>query len=901
MKHVILIFTLMQTSLMFGQNTWNKTSAKTTDDVVFVESRMPTMYQLFNINIDDLKSELAAAPNRFSNSPSESEIILSFPNRQGEFQAFKIMEAPMMDPELAAKFPMIKTYVGQGVDEPGALLYMSIGNDGLHVMIRGAGQPSLYIDPYTRDRAKYIVYSAADVPKIKSTNCLFEHEETLRGPANSGPDGSTRNVTDGKMREYNLAVATTIEYSAFHLTNQGIPPTATLAEKKAAVLSAITNTINRVKGIYESELGVTFVLNANQNDIIFIDSDNFTNSNADSLIDESQVEIDNAIGNANYDIGHTLSTGGGGLASLGGICTIDGFGATSRKAKAVTGLPNPIGDAFDVDFVAHEIGHHFGANHSYNGDGVGNCTTSNASTAAEPGSGTTIMAYAGICGSLNVQANADAYFHIVSIQEINDRLTNAGNFTHPFWIQCSSDTNTGNQEPVANAGNDYTIPKGTAFILEGSANDADGDPITYCWDQIDLEQPNVYPLVSTTTTGPLYRSFLPTTSPNRYMPAFATVYGGSLASTWEVTPTVGRNLNFSLTARDNRIDGGQTTSDEVLIAVSGVAGPFEVTSQNTTETWTTGESKTITWDVAGTTINDVNTANVDITLVDATGAVLDTLEASTANDGSHAITVPNIVSSDTRVKVSGVGHIFYALNDTVISVNTTPAYCESECASSGSTEYPDGTTLVNFNTINNASTGDSAYTDFKAMSTDVVRGQSYDLTVNVNTDGAFTEITRVWIDWNRNCILDDPGEEYDLGTASNTSDGPTSNSPLSIMVPVGAELGETRMRVSSAYNNGGFVPTSCSPSFFGEVEDYSINIMDVSTTINWIGVADTQWENPANWGGGIVPDMNSDVIIPYGVPFYPIVDENVIINTLELGSNASLTVTTGFNFEVKNP
>ena len=817
MKKIIFeVFLLLSAITAYGQGNWDKTIAESRDDVVFVASHIPYAYQLFSIDTSEINTTLQDAPMRYSSNLKNSNTILEFPNKAGKMQGFKIQEAPIMEAALAAQFPMIKTYLGQGIEDPTATLRMSIGTDGLHVMIRAADKAPLYIDPYTRNRNKYIVYSTDDLPDLSEFGCEFENEAPIR--TDSEMNTVDRNITDGKMRQYNLAVATTIEYSAFHLNNQNISAGASTSEKKAAVLSAITNTINRVTGIYETELGVTFVLNANETDIIFIDSDNFSNNNAYALIDESQVEIDNAIGNGNYDVGHTFSTGGGGLASLGSICT------NARKAKGITGSSSPIGDYYDVDYVAHEMGHQFGANHSYNGDGEGSCTTSNPATAAEPGSGTTIMDYAGICGSLNVQNHSDAYFHIVSIKEINTRFTNTGNYTHSSYLQCSTDTNTGNQEPVANAGNDYTIPKGTAFVLYGAANDPDGDAMTYCWSQIDLQQPNIYPLVSTTTTGPLYRSYIPTASPNRFMPKFETVFGGSLSSTWEVTPTVGRALNFSLTARDNRADGGQSTSDDMLVTVSNVAGPFEVTSQSTEESWTSGETKAITWNVAGTTANGVNVANVEISLIDNTGAILNVLKASTPNDGNESITVPATVNNNTRIRVKAINNIFYAINSAVIALNTTPAYCSNLCASSGSTQDSDGTTLVSFGTINNASSGAPAYSDYTSTSTNVVRGQSYSLTVNVNTGGPYTEDAKVWIDWNRDCDFADTGEEYDLGNAMDVGNGATSNSPLSITIPMTAALGETRMRVTSAYDDGSF-PTSCESNFYGEVEDYALNVL----------------------------------------------------------------------------
>lgn len=822
MKFFTTTFLLLFSIACFGQKVWEKTSKSTNDQVI--TTQLPNSYQLYDIDIVETKKILKNAPERFKTLLNETSTIFTIPNKEGELQSFKILEAPMLAPELAARFPMIKTYIGQGIEDPTAVLNLSIGTDGLHAMIRAAGKSPLFIDPYTKDRNKYISYSKADQPKQTEFVCGVTGEGLTTQPTVISTE---KNITDGQLRQYDLVIATTIEYSAFHLANQSIPSGATTAEKKAAVLSAITTTINRVKGIYETELSVTFVLNANEDSVIFIDSDNFTNSDADFLIEESQTEIDNAIGNANYDVGHTFSTGGGGLAAGGGICTI------SDKAKAITGSNSPIGDSYDVDFVAHEIGHHFGANHTYNGTGAGSCNTSEPGVTAEPGSGTTIMAYAGICNELNVQSNSDAYFHILSLKEINDRLTNTGDFTNTsFWLQCSINTSTGNNEPVTNAGSDYTIPQGTAFLLTGSSVDADGDAVTYCWDQLDLEQPNIYPLVSTTSTGPLYRSLEPIASPSRYMPKFETVYNGSLQSTWEVTPTVARSLNFNLTTRDNKASGGQSTSDDMLVTVASV-GPFGVSSQSTTEVWTDGESQAITWNVAGTTANNINVANVEITLVNSAGTVLSTLAASTPNDGSHSVTVPSLVANDVRVKVTAIGNIFYALNGAIIAVNTTLGYCNTLCPSSGSTSNADGTTLVNFGTINNPSTGAPDYSDFTAISTDLVRGQSYDLTINVDTDGSFQEATKVWIDWNRDCDFDDAGEEYDLGSVIGVDDGPAAGSPLSILVPADAELGETRMRVTSAYSGGGFNPTSCATNFLGEVEDYSLNVLETALPVEF--------------------------------------------------------------------
>ncbi len=816
LKKVLFSVFLLSTFMMVGQDNWKRSSIDEKDNVVFVQSHMPSQYQIFNLDLNEIKTELQTIEKRENVSLLNATTTMSFPDANGKMQRFKLLEDPIMEDALAAKFPMIKTYIGQGIDDRTATLRMSIGTDGVHVMVLASGKSALLIDPYTQDRSKYIVYSADKLPTKNDFVCGVQNSVDVQTTA-----VANKNAIDGKMRQYRLAVACTIEYSAYHLANQGVPATASLATKKAAVLSAIVNTVNRVTGIYQKETAVKFVLVANNSNIIFIDSDNFTNNSSGALIGESQTVITSVIGSANFDVGHTFSTGGGGLATLGSICKIN------QKARGITGSSQPIGDFYDVDYVAHEMGHQFGANHTFNGT-TGNCSGNrNISTSAEPGSGTTIMAYAGICAPGNVQANSDAYFNYFSLQEIYARLTSAPT--------CAAITQTGNNEPSANAGADKIIPKGTAFILEGQGIDIDGDAVTYCWEQIDTANNNV-PLQSTSTAGPTYRSFSPTTSPNRFMPAFATVAGGSVSSTWEVTPTVARTLTFALTTRDNRADGGQTKSDTKLIIVNGTAGPFTVTSQTANETWTTGQSKTVTWNVAGTNANGINTTAVDIMLVDGiTGSVLSTLMTGTVNDGSQVITVPNITSTNAKIMVRANGNIFYALNSGLIGVNAN-ATCTNLCPSTGRTQFPDGTTLVQFNTINNASTGASAYSDYTGISTTVVKGTAYNLTVNVNTDGNFTEETIVWIDWNRDCVFNTTDEEYHLGDNTNVTNAPTSLSPLSITVPATASDGSTTMRVSSAYigglQGGGSttLPGSCDTNFIGEVEDYTIVVTSGAAT-----------------------------------------------------------------------
>lgn len=854
MHKKILFILFMLSFSMFGQDTWKQTRQETTDDVVFVESHMPTKFSLYAIDVEEISEELRYVETREEMSVSESGTLMSFPDETGEMISFKMVEWSILSTELAGKFPMIKSYVGQST-KSAASLTMSIATDGLHIMIRRTGKSTIYLDPYTRDRSKYILYTTEHLLDNTGENiCEFENEVESQAQ-----DLGKTPPIDGKLRDYDLAVACTIEYAAYHLNNQGVSAGESLATKKAAVLSAIVNTVNRIKGVYTTELGVTFTLVDDEDDLIFINSDSFNNSNAGQLIGQSQSVINSTIGSSNYDIGHTFSTGAGGLAGLGVVCN------NSQKARGVTGTNAPIGDAYDIDFVAHEFGHQFGANHTFNSNTHGGCGggNRNSSTAGEPGSGSTIMAYASLCAGVNVQGASDAYFHYFSVKEINTKVTSTS---------CATMSNIGN-EPVANAGADYRIPKGTAYILKGQATDPDGDTISYCWEQYDTQNTS-YPLVSTSTAGPAYRSLIPAISPNRFMPKFSTVTGGSLQTTWEVTPTVARVLNFALTTRDNGTNGGQTDYDNMKVTVINTSSAFSVTSHSTSEMWSSGDSKTITWNVAGTTASTINTANVKISLVDSDGNQVSVLAASTPNDGSQVITVPSTVSSNTRIMVSAIGNIYYAINAADIGLNVANA-CTDICASNANiTSYDYVINNVVFNTIDNTSANvENDYTDYTDISTTVHTGESYDLTLTNYTDGnSYPSAVVVWIDWDSDCTFNTTDEQYlfpdlVLGEVSAT---------ISIAVPASAAPGIKTMRISMKNANTTTYNTSCvTGGFIGEVEDYSVNVSQYPAAIQDVSNFDNFTLSPNPNEGSFNISLSSDSTNDVSIIVYDMIGRQI--------------------------
>ena len=632
---------------MFSQSIWTKQDSRlrTAKQELEYRETQPTSFELFAINKNEINKKLI-----FS---KKNESVIELPTPNG-IQRFLVKEASVFSDELAAKYPQIKSYVGVGLDDKTARVRFSKSKVGIHVMISSGEYPMYLIDPYTKDKKTSIAYFKNKNEKNKF-ECLFD-EQSLA--VKYRKIQKTFNANDGKLRTYRMALIGTAEYSQFHLTNQGVGTGESNETKKAAVLSAMNVSMTRINGIFERDLGVTMKLVSNNTDLIFLDAatDGLTNNDISTLVNESQTKCDAVIGNANYDIGHVFAwvddESGNGLAGGGVVC------ATGEKAQGATMRKTPLGDRFDIDLVAHEIGHQFGANHTQNGD----CNRFNA-TAVEPGSGSTIMGYAGFCDP-NVQNISDAYFHAVSISEMWNYVSTTAT--------CAVETITNNTAPVANAGNDFTIPKSTPFVLKGSATDVNaGNSLTYNWEQLD-NQIATMPPVSTSTTGPMFRSFTSSTSPNRFMPAIETVLAGNTSSTWEVVPSVARTMNFSFTVRDNVLNGGATARDDVKITVDGNSGPFLVTSQTASITLNGNSTQTITWDVANTTVAPVNAANVNILLSTDGGVTFpNVLISNTANDGTENVTLSNIATTQARIKVEAVNHIFYAVNSTNFSIDNT--------------------------------------------------------------------------------------------------------------------------------------------------------------------------------------------------------------------------------------
>lgn len=660
----------MLTGAIFAQqNQWTKVSKRGIKDVKSTSVQVSD-FELLRLNTDELKKQLFRVPGRAKNISAKG-ILMKFPNDMGTFDTYEVYEASTMHPDLQSRYSGTRSYIGNKVGDPTTQIRFSIDPYfGLNAVIRSR-KGIYYIDPYSGDNRIYRLYNRGKAQPTNQFECLFQENENLKQLESDFLQGRT--VTDGLLRRYRLAVSTTVEYTEFTARQAGIS-SGTEAEKKAAVLAAVNLILARINGIFENDLSITLQLIPNTDALFFVNSDTFDPGSAEQMIDENINVTNSIIGSNSYDIGHLFfrssPNNDSGLAYTPSVCD------NNFKAGAVTGSSNPVGDPFAVDFVAHELGHQFGANHTQN-----NICGRNVPTSVEPGSGSTIMAYAGICAP-NVQNRSDAYFHAVSIREIYTTITSPER-------NCSANTPTGNNEPTVNAGPDRTIPRSTPFVLTGEANDPDGDPITYNWEQVDFGVAPMPPR-STNTVGPMFRSTLATTSPSRYFPRLSTVIQGydpnintpSDYRAWEKLSSVARTLNFSLLVRDNNPAGGQSGRDDLQLTVSDSAGPFIVTSQNTSGVvWNVGEPRTITWDVAGTSAAPVNTTNVTILLSTDGGLTFPhTLVASTSNNGSYTFNVPNGLgeTSSARLMVRAIDNVFFNVNTTNFTIHSNSTVDETE-------------------------------------------------------------------------------------------------------------------------------------------------------------------------------------------------------------------------------
>lgn len=734
-----------QTNDFWSPNNQDR-STISTDRAVSRQS-YPKEIKLFNLNFSAFKQVL------FSAIGNRRSTIISLPNVAGTLELFEIYEASNFEPALQERFPEIRAFSGRGITDRSATLKLSISPQGIQTMVFRTDADNEFIEPYSADHSVYAVFSSHRAAGALPWNCTTEDHQLVIGLNGKVTASHFAARSTGDLKTLRLAQSVTAEYSNYF--------GATSASQVSLVLAAINNTLTRCNGVYEKDLALHLNLIANTTAVIYYNPstdpyDAASTGAGGTWNAQLQNTLTSVIGEANYDIGHLFgaSGGGGNAGCIGCICTNGSKG--SGFTSPADGIPQ--GDNFDIDYVVHEVGHQLGANHTFsmNNEGTG--------VNKEPGSGITIMGYAGIT-SQDLAAHSFDFYHSASIAQIQTNLSSK---------TCAVTTSIAgnNATPVVNPVSNFTIPKSTPFALTGSATDANaGDVLTYCWEQNDnasSTQTGASSVASATkASGPNWISFRPTTSPVRLFPQLSTILaggtvtgpltGGDAGANTEALSSVARTLNFRLTVRDNAVyrstapvSVGQTNFTDMVVTVNGTAGPFAVTAPNTAVSWTGGSAQTITWSVNSTNAAPINCANVKISLSTDGGQTFPTvLSASTPNDGSEVLTIPNTPTTTARVKVEAVGNIFFDISNTNFTITsgsscgapagltasaiTTSSATVSWTAVSGALSYDVDYKLTSSGTWTNAATGTTATSvNVSGLSAATV----YDWRVRTNCSGS---------------------------------------------------------------------------------------------------------------------------------------------------------------------
>jgi Metallo-peptidase family M12/Secretion system C-terminal sorting domain len=659
MKSIIgIILIILSAAQSNAQALWQAAEAYT--KTYGQQYLFPEKFNLFSMNQKEFLTLQALIP--LENETHNIHIML--PNPDGEMQDFFVFSNQTMAPALATKYPTIQTYTAINAKDKSIVAKLDFTNYGFHAMVMN-GDDTYFIDPYTDVQTPYyICYYKRNYSKPLQHRMHCELDESIEpgsiGLQNELSAPTTINhqyKTNGSIkRDYRLALACTGEYA---VAVAGASPI------KANVLSKMVTSINRVNGVYEKELSVHLTLVANTDTLIELDgaTDGYTNTSGSTLLTENQLKINSIIGTANYDIGHVFSTGGGGIASLASVCG-------TNKARGVTGSSSPVGDPFDIDYVCHEVGHQFNGSHTFDAS-TGSCNGNRSSNSAyEVGSGTTLMAYAGICDINNVQNNSDDYFSIKSLSSISTFIVGTGN--------CATNTNTNNTPPVITAiQKNYYIPYLTFFEVNGTATDADKDSISYCWEEFDRSNTSMS-WNGKTTRNPIFRSFSPRKNNDRVFPKIQNCINNIYSVIGERVPDTNRTVTLKLCVRDvqNGYGSFNYSDDSITVKTIKTIGLFRVTTQANNPTYNGYDLVNVLWDVAGTdTDPNINTANVSITMSADGGYTYPYSAGTFANNGSATIGMPNISTSLARIKIKGVDNIFFDLNDknfTITKNNNVP-------------------------------------------------------------------------------------------------------------------------------------------------------------------------------------------------------------------------------------
>lgn len=711
MKKIILIIVIFCNLGLIAQtkNIWK--SHKLNDENITIykgalRASFPKQFLLFDLDITTLRQDLFAIVD---NATTKTTTI-SLPNADGQIEAFEVNEASNFEPDLQARFPEIRAFSGRGLTDRYATLKLSISPQGIQTMIFRTDKPTEFIEAYSDDKTIYAVFKSQRDKGNLSWSCFTNDEKLFFEETDKKINKVLGN--NGQLKTMRLAQSCNGEYSNYF--------GATSAAQVALVLAAFNATLTRGNGCYEKDLGLHLNLVNSTTNVIYYNRTNDPYSSLSNWNTELQKALNTTLtgvgtslanNNAAYDIGHMFgASGGGGNAGCIGCVCVGGSvaGTGSTKGRGITSPADgvPMGDNFDIDYVVHEIGHQLGGNHTFSFSNEG------AGVNKEVGSGITIMGYAGIT-PYDLTNHSIDIFHQTSIEQIQANLATRS---------CPVTTNisAANATPVANAGADYTIPISTPFALIGSGTDANiEDALTYCWEQNDDGDSSIDDASTAfvdKAIGPNFLSWSPTASATRVCPKMETVLinaqttsqvRGDAGKMSEALSSINRTLNFRLTVRDNcpyssvaPLKVGQTAFDDMVVTVSTASSPFTVTSQNTTGISYAGlTTQTVTWNAGNTTAAPFNVANVKISLSTDNFNFPTVLIASTPNDGTETVIIPNgINATSCRIKVEAIGNIFFNVNTTTFAI--TPSLSTENFDLADFSLFPNpnkGTFTVKFN------------------------------------------------------------------------------------------------------------------------------------------------------------------------------------------------------------
>ncbi len=649
MKHILLTLSaiLLIAGTTAGQNLFQPIDQ---EQVQFDSQQLfePEAYDAYQVEESLLQTAISKAV--------EQSGILTLPLPDGSSGRFELSFYSIAGPEFYEKFREIKTFRLRQLDGD-FTGYGDMTGHGFHAVLHN-GSDHIYIDPTNKVRGQstYAVYHTADYQRpaaydqfeCGTEDLMDEPEEpgkTIASALERGQAMSSSAQEDVPLRRYRMAPVATYGYSSFH------------GGTIELVTGALTTMIVRVNEVMRREFSVEYEFIDEIDSLIVLDPANneLTDGDTEALINEGPVFIaTRGISSSLYDIGHVFCTDAGGLAQVNSVCNRNG------KARGVSCGFNPVGDSWYVGLVSHELGHQMGSRHSFNF-----CRGQNESLAFgfEPGSGSTIMSYGGICGARNIKNGKDGYYNIGSVESIIGHMHNGGGNNCAEIIP--QDHPLPEIDLPFDEDSDLTIPISTPFELEANATINGDSDVLYCWEQRDAGLTNCPP-GDPSGNCPLFRSYPPTSENKRVFPKIEDILLNQ-SSIWEVLPDYSRSMMFSCTVRDWNPEGGVIAWDYVSMDVVESAGPFTV--DPIAGMYEVGDTINIEWDVAGTSDAPVNCATVDLYLsTDGGYTYPHVLQEGVPNTGSYTLNLPDVTSNTAKIKVKASNNVFFNLSESTFSI-----------------------------------------------------------------------------------------------------------------------------------------------------------------------------------------------------------------------------------------